>query len=148
MQAGKAMKPYRILLVDDDEMLIRLLERTLQKHGYHVETAVDGLDGLEKALQIRPDLLVLDIVMPRMDGYELCHRLKNHPATADTPILSLTSLGSEGGPTLPIGNSEENIHAYRQQALAVGANDFLPKPIMPQSLLNRIQMLTSPQETV
>ncbi|MCB8988899.1 MAG: response regulator [Ardenticatenaceae bacterium] len=136
------MVPQRILLVDDDPMLVHLLARTLQKHGYVVDTAVDGQDGLEKALALHPDLLVLDVMMPRMNGYEVCHHLRCHPETAETPILIITSLGSAGGPAgSPAPTHTDAIHHYRQRALAAGANDFLAKPVRPQALLERIQQV-------
>jgi len=133
------MIPQHILLVDDDPMLVRLLARTLQKHGYQVDTAVDGQDGLEKALALQPDLLVLDVMMPRMDGYEVCHHLRRHPETASTPILIITSLGSAGGPASHADANPEAVCHYRERALAAGATDFLPKPVRPQALLERIR---------
>ncbi len=137
------MALHHILLVDDDEMLVRLLARALRKCGYQVDTAVDGQDGLEKALTLRPDLLVLDVMMPRMDGYEVCHHLRHHPETAATPVLIITSLGSAGGPLADSTEEHaEAVHQYRQRTFAAGANDFLTKPVRAQALLDRIKHVT------
>ncbi|MBN1687714.1 MAG: response regulator [Candidatus Omnitrophica bacterium] len=85
------MSQGKILLVDDDQDFSQLLEFDLKKQGYEVVTACNGEEGLEKVSQAKPELIVLDIKMPKMDGYTFVRRLKKDPETKDIPLIVLTS---------------------------------------------------------
>lgn len=130
----------RILVVDDNRSLVRVMAGVLQKSGFHVFTAFDGEDGLRVAGLERPDLIILDIVMPKLDGYEVCRRLQSDPATAAIPILMLSVKGQVDDP----GLDSVSIEARLEERLAgfdAGALDFLSKPIRAGELLERVNKL-------
>src|SRR3954471_3463983 len=104
-----------ILVVDDDDVVRTIMRAELEDEGFTVLEAEDGLEALEACRNGAPDLMVVDVVMPRMDGYELCQRLRREPATACTPILMATVLDDE---------------VSIAKAYVVGATDFIPKPIV------------------
>lgn len=83
--------PKKILVVDDERHIVRLCEVNLQRAGYEVETAFDGQEALEKVEAETPDLIVLDVMMPKMDGFEVLKKLKGEPTTAALPVLMLTA---------------------------------------------------------
>jgi len=112
-----------ILIVDDDRKIIDMLRRTLAYEGYRVLTAADGIEALSRAQADRPDLVVLDWLMPGLDGIEVARRLR---AAGDTPILMLTAR-----------DAIEN----RVEGLDSGADDYLVKPFAPEELLARIRAL-------
>ncbi|MBY6414572.1 response regulator transcription factor [Rhodococcus sp. BP-252] len=114
----------RILVVDDDRAVRDSLRRSLTFNGYTVELAVDGLDALEKIAAARPDALVLDVMMPRLDGLEVCRRLRS--TGDDLPILVLTARDSV---------------SERVAGLDAGADDYLPKPFALEELLARLRAL-------
>ena len=114
----------RILVVDDDRAVRDSLRRSLTFNGYTVELAVDGLDALEKVAAARPDALVLDVMMPRLDGLEVCRRLRS--TGDDLPILVLTARDSV---------------SERVAGLDAGADDYLPKPFALEELLARMRAL-------
>jgi twitching motility two-component system response regulator PilH len=128
------MDKKRILVVDDNRMLAMTAERVLQKQGYETASALNGPEGLQKAQQWKPDLIILDIVMPGMDGYEVSRQLKRYPDTVDIPIIFLSSKGNtdetEGPPI--VGLKEIN------KAFNSGANDFLHKPVAAADLLRAV----------
>lgn len=103
-----------ILIVEDNEMNRDVLSRQLARRGHRVETAADGLQGLAAARQGRPDLILLDLGLPGIDGWECARRLKADPATRDIPIIALTAHAMVGD---------------RQRALDAGCDDFDTKPI-------------------
>ena len=115
----------RILVVDDDRAVRESLRRSLTFNGYTVETAGDGLEALEKVVADRPDMLVLDVMMPRLDGLEVCRRLRS--AGDDIPILVLTARDSV---------------SERVSGLDAGADDYLPKPFAMEELLARLRALS------
>lgn len=115
----------RILVVDDDRAVRESLRRSLTFNGYTVETAGDGLEALEKVVADRPDLIVLDVMMPRLDGLEVCRRLRS--AGDDLPILVLTARDSV---------------SERVSGLDAGADDYLPKPFAMEELLARLRALS------
>jgi two-component system alkaline phosphatase synthesis response regulator PhoP len=121
-----ADSPASILLVDDEEDLLDLLQYALAREGYTVFTAADGVEGLRIAQAERPDLVVLDIMMPRMDGIELCRRLREDAHLRLTPILMLTAKSDE----------RDEI-----EGLEAGADDYLPKPTSPNLLVSRVRAL-------
>ncbi|WP_067698173.1 response regulator transcription factor [Nocardia jejuensis] len=114
----------RILVVDDDRAVRESLRRSLTFNGYTVDLAVDGLDALEKTAGQRPDALVLDVMMPRLDGLEVCRRLRS--TGDDLPILVLTARDSV---------------SERVAGLDAGADDYLPKPFALEELLARLRAL-------
>ena len=114
----------RILVVDDNRSVVRLIEALLQKEGFEVLTAFDGLEGLQKAREEKPDLMILDIVMPRMDGYEVCRLLQDDHDTAAIPVLILTVKGQVDEP----GIGDQDVEARVREQMAgyeAGAVDFL-----------------------
>jgi len=112
-----------ILLVDDEKMITEPLERALKAAGYGVIVANDGRDGLDKARKTRPDIVVLDILMPEMDGWDVCRALR---LESTVPILMLTALGDE---------------VDRILGLELGADDYLTKPFSTRELIARIKAL-------
>jgi DNA-binding response OmpR family regulator len=115
----------RILVVDDVRENVRLLEAVLEAHGYEVVSATDGHSALELAVSAKPDLVLLDVLMPQPDGYEICSRLRAQDQTAVLPVIMLTA--SEG--------------AEKTRAIEAGADDFIPKPFNRDELLTRIRSL-------
>lgn len=116
-----------ILIVDDEEIGRRMLRRLLESEGYHVECAENGSAGIEKARTLIPDLILLDVVMPVIDGYEVCEILRRDPDLAEVPVIMLTSLD----------DSES-----RLRGLEAGADDFLSKPVKPEELRARARTVT------
>ena len=115
-----------ILVVDDNSQNLELLQAYLEDLRCKVITAVDGLEAMKAVTQHNPDLILLDIMMPRMSGFEVCRRLKADPATADIPVVMVTALNE-------LGDIE--------RAVAVGTDDFLSKPINKLELLTRVKSL-------
>jgi CheY-like chemotaxis protein len=116
----------RILIVEDNEMNRDVLSRQLVRRGYRVETAADGLQGLAAARLHAPALILLDLGLPGIDGWECARRLKADPATSGIPIIALTAHAMVGD---------------RQKALDAGCDDFDPKPIDLAVLLEKITRL-------
>ena len=114
---------HKVLVVDDEEPILELLKYNLEKAGYAVETATDGLKALETAKKFLPDLVLLDIMMPVMDGVETCRRIRETPEIQKTFVIFLTA------------RSEEYSEVA---AFDVGADDYITKPIKPRALLSRI----------
>ena len=127
----------RILIVDDDVIIVSLLSQILQRHGYAVHTAYNGEDGLTLARTLQPSLIILDIMMPGLNGYEVCQQLKANPATAHITVLMLTARGQVDERT-PEGQLAitEQMHGF-----AVGAADFVSKPVQATLLLKRVETL-------
>jgi two-component system phosphate regulon response regulator PhoB len=118
----------RILVVDDEPEAVELVEFNLKQSGYAVITAADGAEALKKARGQTPDLIVLDVMLPEMDGFEICKTLRLDPATAKVPILMLTAKAAE---------------IDRVLGLELGADDYLTKPFSPRELLLRIKKIIS-----
>jgi len=116
----------KVLVVDDEEPILELLKYNLEKQGYDVRTATDGQVAVDTAKKFHPDLVLLDIMMPRMDGVEACRQLRSIPELQNTFIVFLTA------------RSEE----YSEVAgFDVGADDYITKPIKPRALMSRISAL-------
>ena len=118
--------PKKILIVDDDPGIIRVLQTRLEANGYEVIAASDGKDGLEKATTLSPDLIILDVIMPEMDGLTLCGILKFDEQYASTPIIMLTIKGEE---------------IDREVGRKVKADAYLTKPFRSEDLLEKIKEL-------
>ena len=115
-----------VLVVDDDATIRGLLEITLETEGFSVLTAKDGVEGLARAKDDRPDCVILDIMMPGMDGLQVCHLLKSDPTTRSMPIILLSA--KAGSQDVELG-------------LRVGADDYLTKPPDLVDLVNRVREL-------
>ncbi|MEA5139981.1 response regulator transcription factor [Arcicella rigui] len=123
---ANALPIPKILLVDDDPDIIELLEYNLQKEGYETQSAMDGIQALEVAKSFKPDLILLDVMMPRQDGIETARRLRLMPEFKEVYILFLTARAEE----------------YTEvAAFDVGADDYIVKPIKPRALVSRIRAL-------
>ncbi len=116
-------KPY-ILVVDDDPDLVETVAMMLESKGCEVGMAYDGIEGEESIKQRRPDLIILDIMMPRKDGYILCAELKANPETQDIPVVLLTAVG-EAVPTTRYTHAD---------GMSTEADDYIPKPIDTEGL--------------
>ncbi len=114
----------RILVVDDDEDILRVVRINLELEGFEVRTAVDGVDALDKAADKVPDLILLDIMMPRMDGLTCLRRLRSHPSTAGASIILLTARG---------------LTEDRVTGLELGADDYITKPFDVGELVARVK---------
>ncbi len=117
------MAGAQILIVDDDPWIVRMVTTVLEKRGHTIYTAVDGEDGLQKAIKLRPDLVITDVMMPKMDGWSLVRTLRSRAELALTPVIFLTALGGD----------EERIRGFR-----LGADDYLPKPFRFEELDLRV----------
>jgi DNA-binding response OmpR family regulator len=116
----------KILVVDDDPDQLEMLHLYLKKAGYAIGTATNGVDAIKKALSVSPDLILLDLVLPELDGFTVCERLRQDPATASVPIIMLTALTGQIG---------------RLAGLGAGANDYVPKPYDPIQLVAKVKEL-------
>lgn len=120
-------KPF-ILVVDDNRITTKLLRRYLEANGYEAVEAYDGVDCLEKVEERHPDAIVLDVMMPRLDGYETVKRLKAQENTKHIPVVIVTALND-------VANQIKSIEA--------GADDFLSKPIEEKLLIAKVRLLSS-----
>jgi len=113
----------RVIVADDNQDVIDIVTLALEGEGFEILSAKDGISALKKARQLHPDLLLLDIMMPGKDGFEVCAALKQSPTTSDIIVIILTAKADPES---------------RQHAFASGANDYLTKPIDPQDLVARV----------
>ncbi len=120
-----------ILVVDDDPDLVETIAIMLESNGFEVGKAYDGIEGEESIKKRRPDLIILDVMMPRKDGYKLCAELKSNPETQDIPIILLTAVG-EAVPTTRYTHAD---------GMATEADEYIPKPIDTQGLLEAVKRL-------
>ena len=117
-----------VLVVDDDPVIQQLLRLNFEMEGYTVVTAGDGVEGLERARSVDPDAVLLDVMMPRMDGLEVARALKGDPATAGIPIVMLSAKAQAA-----------DVEAGR----AAGADDYVTKPFDPLDLFRRVEELVA-----
>ena len=120
-----------VLIVDDDPDMVETVGMMLESKGYEVGKAYDGIEGEEAIKKRRPDLVVLDVMMPRKDGYVLCGELKNDAATRDIPVILLTAVG-EAVPTTTYTHAD---------GMATEADDYIPKPVDTATLVRSIERL-------
>ena len=121
----------KILLVDDDPDFLEAVSLILKPKKFDVVTAYDGMEGLKKAKSEKPDLIVLDVMMPEKDGYAVCKELKSSPQMSHIPVLLLTAVASHVPTT-----------RYTQEmGLETEADDYLDKPVEPEVLVKRIEAL-------
>ena len=121
----------KILLVDDDEDFVEATRLVLESKPYEVITAYNGDEGLAKARQERPDLIILDIIMPVKDGFNAAEQLKKAPELRDIPVLMLTSFSER------VGETSLSI----SQGLTLDTEDYVDKPVSPEQLLKRVERL-------
>jgi DNA-binding response OmpR family regulator len=118
----------RILVVEDDPDQLEVTRLSLKAAGFAIGTAANGIDALKKARTVSPDLILLDVMMPGLDGFAVCETLRGNPATASIPILMLTGLCS---------------HISQLVAFESGAADYLIKPFNPEELVSKVEKLLS-----
>lgn len=111
----------KILVIEDDPVIARLMQYTLTKHGYEVLTAANGLEGLRKARHERPDLIMLDVMLPGIDGFEICHRLR-------------AELQGDGVPIVMLSGKARDVD--KATGLDLGADDYLVKPVSPSKVVS------------
>ncbi len=116
----------KVLVVDDEKDIVDLVRYHLEKEGFHCRQAADGISALKLTREYRPDLLVLDLMLPGLDGLEVCRQLRQDAATAHLPILMLTARGEE---------------VDRVVGLEVGADDYVVKPFSPRELVARVKAI-------
>ena len=119
-------KAKRILIADDEPDILEIISYNLLKEGYEIYTAKDGNEAIERAKQLNPDLIILDIMMPKKTGIEVCSILRTQPAFQQTLIIFLTALSDE---------------ASQIKGLESGADDYVNKPISPKVLISRVNAL-------
>ncbi|KIC94550.1 response regulator [Flavihumibacter solisilvae] len=119
-------KGKKILIADDEPDILEIIQYNLQNEGYEVYTAKDGDDALMKAKQVKPELIILDIMMPKKTGVEVCEILRAQPAFKETLIIFLTALNDESS---------------QMKGLDTGADDYVNKPISPKLLISRVNAL-------
>ncbi len=119
-------KAKQILIADDEPDILEIIRYNLEKEGYEVHTAKDGNEAIEKAKQLYPDLIILDIMMPRKNGVEVCQILRTQPSFQDTLIIFLTAMSDESS---------------QIKGLETGADDYISKPISLKVLVSRVNAL-------
>jgi two-component system, cell cycle response regulator DivK len=114
----------KILIIEDNEQNLYLLTFIFERHGYEVETATDGQTGIDKAVSVRPDMIVLDIQLPVMDGYAVASKLRSIPETTDIPVVAVTSYAMTGD---------------REKAFGSGCDGYIEKPINPDTFMAQVE---------
>lgn len=114
----------KVLYIEDNEQNLYLVKFLMEKHGYEVCAAMDGQEGIDSAAQLCPDLILLDIQLPHMDGYTVARKLRANPALTDIPIVAVTSYAMAGD---------------RDKALAAGCNGYIEKPINPDTFMRQVE---------
>ena len=117
------MTERKVLVVDDEENITQILEFSITAEGYEVITASNGEEAIEKARKEQPNLIILDIMIPKVDGYEACRVLKSNPLTKKIPVILLTAKGRE---------------IDKRLGFEVGATDYIVKPFSPSKLIDKI----------
>ena len=122
----------KILIVEDDTDLLEVMRLSLKSAGYSIATATNGIEALRKARTLTPDLIVLDLILPELDGFAVCETLRKDRVTAEVPIIVVTGLASE---------------FTRLAGFESGATDYVTKPFMPSELVSKIDgMLRVPEK--
>ncbi|MCI0576419.1 MAG: response regulator, partial [Chloroflexi bacterium] len=120
------MTARRVLIIDDDPGILMLTEIVFRRAGYEAHIAANGTEGLARVAEVQPDIIILDVMMPDLDGYQVCQRIRANPQTAGVPILMLSAIAKDED---------------RERCFAVGANAFVGKPVSPKDLVARITAL-------
>jgi len=124
-------QPTRVLLVEDNELNRDMLSRRLARRGFHVVTAMDGAEAIQQTNEIKPDLILMDMGLPGLNGWDATRRIKANPETNAIPVIALTA---------------HAMNVDREQALAAGCDAFETKPVELERLLTTIQNLLSLRE--
>lgn len=127
------MSQQTILIIEDERSLVEVLTYNLQKEGYIVASATDGQDGLRRAMSLLPDLVLLDLMLPVIEGLEVCRQLRSSPRTKEIPILMLTARGEE----------VDEVVGFQ-----MGADDYVTKPFKLKPLMQRIKALVRRKQQV
>ena len=125
------MEKKKILLVDDDADFTEAIKLLLESRSYDVTAANDGKEGLKKVQTEGPDLIILDVMMPEIDGYEMCAKLKSDPQYGHIPILLLTAVGEAISTTT----------YTKEMGMRMEADDYIPKPVELMELVERVEKL-------
>ncbi len=120
-----------VLVVDDQPHIVRLIQVNLEKEGFRVATASDGVEGMEKVRALRPDLVILDVIMPRKDGFEVLRDIKTDEGLAEIPVVMLTV---------------KTHNADIVEGLKEGAELYLPKPFHPKELVSLVKRVLESEE--
>ena len=121
----------RILVIDDEPDFVSIVQTNLEREGFEVEVAYDGVEGLEKVKANPPDAIVLDVIMPEKDGYQVCSELKSDKRYAQIPIVMLTAVASRVSSTR---------YSHRE-GMSMEAEDYLPKPASAKQILESVKGL-------
>ncbi len=132
MSPSSASERSQILVVDDEPYILRSLRYLLAREGYEVETAGDGEEGLSQVRALRPRLVFLDIMMPRMSGYEVCEQIKQDPELAGTYVIMLSARGQQSD---------------RERGFLGGADEYMTKPFSPREVAARVRAVLSSETT-
>ncbi len=122
----------KILVVDDEADMVALLSFNLKRAGFAIGTAADGVEAVRKTRSLTPDLILLDLMLPKLDGFSVCEILRRNASTAGIPIIMLTSLSGELG---------------RLAGLDCGANDYMTKPFSPRQLVSKVAGLLKKRDS-
>ena len=121
----------RILVIDDDPVSVEATKTVLESKNYQVITASDGDEGFQRAQEVKPDLILLDIIMPTQDGFHVCEQIKGNPQLADIPVIILTSFAKQKGETnIPVS-----------AGFQLEAEGYLDKPVDPNELLEYVEKM-------
>ena len=120
----KASSEKSILIVDDEPFILKSLTFVLKREGFQVDSATNGLEAKEMIQKVRPDIVFLDIMMPKMNGMEVCEWLRNDPVLKDTYVIILTAKGQE---------------TDREKGFSIGADEYMTKPFSPSNVVKRIR---------
>ncbi len=126
------MNKGKILVVDDENYILHILDFSLGAEGYEVVTAEDGEEAVRKAKEQKPDLVVLDVMMPKMDGFEACRAIKGDPELGGTPVILLSAKARD---------------VDQKQGYEAGADDYITKPFSPGRLVDRVHGLLKARTT-
>ena len=118
------MERKRILIIEDEPQIVRALELLMEREGFEVRSASDGIEALHAIEDATPDLILLDLMMPRMDGFELCQRIRSNPAWKDMIIIILTAKGRD---------------IEREKGMALGADHYVTKPFSTREVVKLIK---------
>ncbi len=124
-------KKIKVLIIEDEEMLANMYISKFEKNGFEVEKALDGKEGLKIALKIKPDIILLDVIMPKMDGFMVLRELKTNSTTKDIPVIMLTNLGQE----------EDT-----EKGSQLGVSDYLVKAdLTPSQVVEKVNIILKKQ---
>ncbi len=121
-----------VLIVDDEEYIVTSLEYVVKSAGYEVAIAYDGEQAMEKVIAIVPDLLILDVMMPKLDGFEVCEKIRANPLWKSIRIIMLTAKGRD---------------SEREKGMSLGADAYMTKPFSTRDILKRVEELLGDSET-